>query len=120
MSANEDVNRHDRRKGRSLDELTKMIEARPPEVRVPILQAALSFTSLELFDCEYLIGAYRSPLSDCLLEVTGYGLDTQTCQRLDGRGLGKRLKPFGNLRGSLQIELALSDLLEFLIHQMEG
>ena len=63
---------------------------------------------------------YRSRLSDCLVEVTNYGLDMNTCRHLVACELDRRLQPFAQCRDALQIQQVLSDLIEFVVSQTEG
>ena len=94
-------------------ELANLIDALPRHVRLPILQAAFSFTSSHDLGNSYLVGVFRTQLFDCVLEFSGLKLNV-VAGHLPASDLDRHLGVFAEAKDPAQVQLAVCDLLEFI------
>ena len=113
MSGNGRAKRQTWSQCESVSELANLIDALPPQLRLPVLQAAFSFNADDDIGNSYLIGIFRNQLFDSVIEFNGLRLNVIVAE-LPRADLTEWLRRFAKAKDLAQVQLVVCDLLEFI------
>jgi hypothetical protein len=103
----------------SVAELACLIDALRPEHRAPILRAALGFAPCDGLEASYLVGSYRSLVVDAVCARAGRTVNVVELKAIDCLITDRWLEPFAEASDLARVQLAVCDLLTFLVRNVE-